>query len=109
MGRGSSMRSASMVLAGVVGLLVAGAASAGEPTECDRLAGSPTDPSRVEAGIGLFGIEPAEAIASCEKALSNDADNPRLLFNLGRAHLASSLVDNQPDQRAKAAQSFKSA
>jgi len=88
---------------------MAGAASAGEPTECDRLAGSPTDPNRVDAGIGLYGIEPAEAIAACEKALHNDPNNPRLLFNLGRAHLASSLIDNMADRRPQAGQSFKAA
>jgi len=86
---------------------MAGAASAGEPTECDRLAGSPTDPNRVGAGIGLYGIEPAEAVAACEKALAADPRNPRLLFNLGRAHVARSLIDKQPDHKAQAGQSFK--
>jgi TPR repeat protein len=88
---------------------MAGAASAGEPTECDRLAGSPTDPNRVGAGIGLYGIEPAEAIAACERGMAVDPHNPRLLFNLGRAHAARSLVDKQPDQKAQTGQSFKAA
>jgi len=90
-------------------LLLAGAASAGEPTECDRLAGSPTDPNRLGAGMGLYGIEPAEAITACERALAADPHNPRLLFNLGRAHAARGFVDKQPDQKARAAQSFKAA
>jgi TPR repeat protein len=97
------------IVAGLFGLLMAGAASAGEPTECDRLAGSPTDPNRVGAGIGLYGIEAAEAIAACESALAADPHNPRLLFNLGRAHAARSLIDNQPDQNARAGRSFKAA
>jgi TPR repeat protein len=88
---------------------MAGSASAGEPTECDRLAGSPTDPNRVGAGIGLYGIEPPEAIAACERALAADPHNPRLLFNLGRAHAASGRIDKQPDQVAQAARSFKAA
>jgi TPR repeat protein len=97
------------IIAGLLGLLLAGAASAGEPTECDRLAGSPTDPNRVGAGIGLYGIEPAEAITACEKALAADPHNPRLLFNLGRAHAARGFVDKQSDQKTRAAQSFKGA
>jgi TPR repeat protein len=88
---------------------MAGTAFAGEPTECDRLAGSPTDPNRVGAGIGLYGIEPAEAIAACDRALAADPHNPRLLFNLGRAHDARSLVDKRPDQKVEAGQSFKAA
>ena len=71
------MRSRRIIVAGLFGLLMAGAASAGEPTECDRLAGSPTDPNRVGAGIGLYGIEPAEAIAACETALAADPRNRR--------------------------------
>jgi TPR repeat protein len=103
------MRSCRIVVAGLFGLLMAGAAAAGEPTECDRLAGSPTDPNRAGAGIGLYGIEPTEAIAACERGLAADPHNPRLLFNLGRAHAARSLLDKQPDQRAQAGQSFKAA
>lgn len=103
------MRSCRIIIAGLFVVLMAGAASAGEPAECDRLAGSPTDPNRVGAGIGLYGIEPAEAIAACERALAADPRNPRLLFNLGRAHAARSLLDNQPEQKAQAGQSFKAA
>jgi|GEM_PF-1881389 len=103
------MRLYRTIVAGLFGLLMAGAASAGEPTECDRLAGSPTDPTRVTAGIGLYGIEPAEAIAACERALAADPHNPRLLFNLGRAYDARNLVDKQPDQKAQAGQRFKAA
>src|SRR5262245_14523878 len=52
-GKSGSMQSCRTIVVGLFGLLMAGAASAGEPTECDRLAGSPTDPNRVGAGIGL--------------------------------------------------------
>jgi TPR repeat protein len=103
------MRSCRIIVVGLFGLLMAGAASASEPTECDRLAGSPTDPNRVGAGIGLYGIEPAEAITACERALAADPHNPRLLYNLGRAHVARSLLDNQPEQKAQAGQSFRAA
>jgi TPR repeat protein len=108
-GGSGSVQSCRIIVAGLFGLLMAGAASAAEPTECDRIAGSPTDPNRVGAGISLYGIEPAEAIAACERALAADPHNPRLLFNLGRAHAARSLVDNQPDQKAQAGQNFKAA
>jgi TPR repeat protein len=98
-----------MIVAGLFGLWMAGAASASEPTECDRLAGSPTDPNRVGAGIGLYGVESAVAIAACERALAGDPHNPRLLFNLGRAHDASTLVDKQSGEKAQAGRSFKAA
>ena len=94
-----------IIVAGLFGLLMAGAASAGEPTECDRLAGSPTDPNRVIPGIGAYGIDPAEAVAACETALVIDPGN---LFNLGRAHAASDF-EKESDQRALAGQSFKAA
>ena len=103
------MCSRRLIVAGLFALSMAGAALAGEPTECDRLAGSPTDPNRVGEGIGLYGIEPAEAIAACEKALASDPQNPHLLFNLGRAHDAASLVDKEPDQKAEAGRNFKAA
>ncbi len=94
----------------MVALLAAKAALAADPTDCDRLAGSPVDPNRLGAGIGLHGIEPAEAIAACEKALAADPNNPRLLFNLARAHQARWLGE-QPteDERALVSRSVKAA
>jgi TPR repeat protein len=103
------MRSCRTVIAGLFGLLMAGTASAGEPTECDRLAGSPTDPNRAGAGVGLYGIEPIEAIAACEKALAADPHNPRLLFNLGRAYDAGSLDGKPSQQKVQAGRSIKAA
>lgn len=94
----------------MVALLAAKAALAADPTDCDRLAGSPVDPNRLGAGIGLHGIEPAEAIAACEKALAANPNNPRLLFNLARAHQARWLGE-QPteDERALVSRSVKAA
>ncbi|WP_284310244.1 tetratricopeptide repeat protein [Labrys miyagiensis] len=89
---------------------MAGSAFAGQSTECDRLAGSYTDPDGVGAGIGLYGIEPDEAIAACEAALAADPNNPRLLFNLGRAHEARGGVGSRSvDEMARAGRSYKSA
>lgn len=104
------MRSRRMIVAGLFGLLMVGTALADQPTECDRLAGSYTDPNRAGAGIGLYGIEPIEAIAACEKTLAADPNNPRLLFNLARAHEASGRVgSSSADEMALAGQSYKSA
>jgi TPR repeat protein len=41
--------------------------------------------------------------------LAGDPHNPRLLFNLGRAQDAGSVVDKQADQKAQAGRSFKAA
>lgn len=101
------MPSCRKIAAGLIALLIAGAASAADPTDCDRLAASPTDPNRVGAGVGLYGIEPAAAIAACERALAADPGNPRLTFNLGRAHDAQSLTDKQA--KMQAGQRFKAA
>ncbi|UVK45826.1 sel1 repeat family protein [Mesorhizobium sp. AR07] len=99
-----------MIAAGLFGLSMAGAAFAGQPTECDSLAGSPTDPNRVGAGIGLYGIEPVEAIAACGRTLAADPNNPRLLFNLGRAHEASGRIGSvSVDEMALAGRTYKSA
>ena len=103
------MRSCRTIFTAVFGLLIAEAAFAGQLTECDRLCGSPTDPQRVGPGIGLYGIDPVQAIPACEKALTEDLNNPRLLFNLGRAHEARSIVEHLPDETAAAVQSYKAA
>ncbi len=55
------------------------------------------DPKRVSPGVDYYGINPNQAIPACEKALAVDPTNPRLLFNLGRAHAAAIV---QGDQRA---------
>ena len=55
---------------------------------CDRAAASPTDKERP---VGLAGV-PSEkldwqiAIAACEAAAAAAPDNPRIMFQLGRAH-----------------------
>ena len=104
------MRLRRMIVAGLFGLAMAEATFAGQPTECDRLAGSPTDPNRVGAGIGLYGIDPVEAIAACEKTLAADPNNPRLLFNLGRAHEANGHVGSfSAEEMTLAGRAYKSA
>ena len=59
--------------------------------------------------FGLYGIEPAEAITACEGHWLPIRTIRALFFNLGRAHAARSLLDNQPGQKEQAGQSFKAA
>ena len=69
----------------LIAMAAAPAPAADAPTDCDRLAGSPTDPQRVAEGVGLFGIEIDAALAACAKAVAANPKEPRLLYELGRA------------------------
>ncbi len=53
--------------------------------ECDRLAASPSDKTRVSPGVPLDMIDAAAAIPACRSAVEAKPDNPRLTFQLGRA------------------------
>jgi TPR repeat protein len=57
------------------------------PTECDRLAGDPSDPDK--AGSGVPDVQLVTwndaAILACQRALQTDPGNARLHYNLGRA------------------------
>lgn len=66
-------------------LVPAARAAVGELTECDLLAGHPTDPDRVHAGVAYELLRPIPAIAACEQALAEDPGNPRLASQLARA------------------------
>jgi TPR repeat protein len=61
--------------------------AAATPTECDRLAGDPSDPDK--AGSGVPDVQLLEwndaAILACQRALQTDPGNARLHYNLGRA------------------------
>jgi TPR repeat protein len=57
------------------------------PTECDRLAGDPSDPDKAGSGVPdvqLLNWNDA-AILACQRALQTDPGNARLHYNLGRA------------------------
>jgi len=56
--------------------------------ECDVLAAHPQDPQRVSEGVADDRIIPRLAIRACEGAVSEDATEPRFVFQLGRALLA---------------------
>lgn len=54
---------------------------------CDRLAAAPLDPDRPRgvAGVDRSDIDSAAATQACRAALALQPDNPRLMFELGRA------------------------
>jgi predicted aspartyl protease len=55
-------------------------------TECDGYAASDIDPNAKSPGIALDKINPAQAVPACMAALRQSPDNPRFLFQLGRAY-----------------------
>ncbi len=57
-----------------------------EVTDCDRLAGHPSDPNAVTDGVSRAGMDKPAAIEACRKAVAADADNPRLNYQLARAY-----------------------
>ena len=67
---------------------VAAAPAAADPNavhECDRLAGFSGDPHKVFVGPDFIKIDTARAIPACRQAVSEQPDNPRFLYELGRA------------------------
>lgn len=66
-------------------LIPGGQAGANDLDNCDLLAGHPTDPQRVHAGVAYQLLRPAVAIPACREALSREPDNPRFLTQLARA------------------------
>ena len=55
-------------------------------TPCDTLAAHPADPQGLADGVPDGDIDTGAAIPACEAALSEDPDNARLQFQLGRAY-----------------------
>ena len=66
---------------------------------CDQAAASPTDKDRPVslAGVPSGRLDSQNAIAACEAAAAAAPDNPRIMFQLGRAHAAV-----KPDDSARA-------
>ena len=71
-------------------------------TECDVLAAHPDDPQRMAEGVSDDRIVPRLAMLACERALQEDALDPRLSFQMGRALSAAG-------KRAKAFEHLKRA
>jgi len=54
-------------------------------TGCDRLAAHPEDPFKIVPGLETAQVDFQAAIAACRIALSQDANNPRIQYQLARA------------------------
>jgi hypothetical protein len=55
-------------------------------TDCDRLAGHPSDPNAVTQGVSRAEMDMPAAIEACRQALADDPKNPRLNYQLARAY-----------------------
>lgn len=64
--------------------VLAGNQGLAEVTPCDELASHPDDPDRVTPGIERADIDFAASEAACRKAVQDDADNVRSVYQLGR-------------------------
>lgn len=72
----------------VAAFLAAGVAGAQPaPTECDLLAGHPSDPDRVGAGVSTAQVRAWNdaAIEACRRGVAAHPADARLRYNLGRA------------------------
>ena len=63
---------------------------------CDQAAASPTDKDRPVglAGVPSGRLDSQNAIAACEAAAAAAPDNPRIMFQLGRAHAAAKAYES---------------
>lgn len=71
-------------------------------TQCDLIAGHPSDPERVTPGVSQNEMDKPAAIAACHTALQADPDNPRLNYLLARAYGYSGLHAESDPYRIKA-------
>lgn len=71
---------------------------------CDQAAASPLDKNRPAdvAGVVPDKIEPKIAIPACEAALKAAPNDPRIMFQLGRAYFAAKAYESARTQYAKA-------
>ncbi|MSP20260.1 MAG: sel1 repeat family protein [Alphaproteobacteria bacterium] len=60
---------------------------------CDALAGNPVDPGRVGIGVATASMRPVPAIAACLDALKQFPNEPRFMFQLGRAYRQASQLN----------------
>ena len=65
--------------------LLAALTQAEEINACDRLAGSPQDPSRVGPGVPFFSIDGEAALAACTTAERDHPNTVRFAYRLGLA------------------------
>jgi TPR repeat protein len=82
------------------------APAAATPTECDRLAGHPSDPDKVVEGVSQAQVLSWQnaAIRACELAVAAEPGNARVRYQLGRVHFyAGRQADALPHLEAAAA------
>lgn len=73
-----------------------------EITACDRLAAHGRDPGHVAAAVSKSEMDKPAAIEACRRAVSEDPQNPRLNYQLGRALGYSNRGDEAMPYRLKA-------
>lgn len=79
-------------------------------TTCDELAGHPQDPRKVTEGRSSGDIDLPEAVARCRESVSEQPDNPRLNYQLGRVLTYSGEVEEAlPYLQAAADQDYPQA
>ena len=71
-------------------------------TLCDRLAAHGRDPGHVAPAVDSATMDKPAAIEACHDAVSNDPDNPRLNYQLGRAYGYSGQGERAMPYRLKA-------
>ena len=71
-------------------------------TLCDQLAAHGRDPGHVGVAVSSATMDKPAAIEACLDALSNDPDNPRLNYQLGRAYGYSGQGERAMPYRLKA-------
>lgn len=77
---------------------------------CDRLAAGPDDSQRLAEPVPLETLDAQAALAACQSALAREPDNRRLLYQYGRALLASGRAPDATDAwRAAARQEYPAA
>ena len=71
---------------------------------CDRAAASPSDTNRPAgiAGVPSDKLDPQIAIAACEAAATVAPNDPRIMFQLGRAHAAAKAYESARVQFSRA-------
>lgn len=57
-------------------------------SECDLLSAHPDDPERLSEGVDDDALVPKLALLSCERELEERPEDPRIMFQLGRAYLS---------------------
>lgn len=74
-----------LLMLAVLGILpLPGASAPSTVTECDRLAGHPSDPDKVTEGRESEQIDAKAAILACERDVAAEPGNARVRYELGR-------------------------